>query len=156
MGVALHTESAVGRLEELLVLVAVRIESSDDGDVGSDRCTHSSGNLGFRLWNIGNRHGSMKGQVDSIERTVLLDVLDDSVCIFVESLLGDPTAERASYGTDRRQEPYEVYTIEFTRHFGEALNVTASFEDRFTTLGRTVELPLFDARRPGAKCASLV
>ena len=104
----LHAECQVGGLQELFVLVAVRIERrGQDGGLAHD-LAHPSRDVGLRPLDAAHRHGPVQCHVHAIERAALGQVVEhDAEEVFV-GFVRDPARADARLGKERRLDAHQL------------------------------------------------
>uniref|UniRef100_M4C667 Uncharacterized protein n=1 Tax=Hyaloperonospora arabidopsidis (strain Emoy2) TaxID=559515 RepID=M4C667_HYAAE len=136
--VILDAEREVRVAQELLILVAVRIESAGDESLRADHFAHSARDLGFRARHVTHAHGAVQRQVGAVERPLRLEVLDHVRHQGVEGVLRHPARGRTALRKQRRFDADDFDVRMLARHFHEAGDgAEARAEQRFAARRRT-------------------
>ena len=123
--VVLHAEGQVGIPQEILILVAVRIEGAGDEGLGPDHLADTARELRFGLGDIAYPHRAMQGQIGAVERPLRLELGDHLVDEVIVGAFVDPTGAGAGLRKQRRFDADQFHVGVFARHLHEAAHVAA-------------------------------
>jgi hypothetical protein len=123
-----HREGQVGVFEELVVLIAMKVEGRGDKRLGTDRFPYPPRQFGFRPEDAAHGHRPVHTEIDPVERLLGLDLGDHLANERFIGFAGDPSRAGAGLRPQRRLDADQFDTIEFARHLHESAHIVFGIE----------------------------
>ncbi len=121
----LHAEGHVGGGQELLVLVAVRIEGADDEGAAPDHRAHPPRDLGLGPGHAAHAHRAVQGEIDAVPCSAGLQFVDHAAEEDLERLCRDPAGAGTGLGPERRFDADQLDALVLARDLHETAHVRA-------------------------------
>ena len=155
MRVSFGNEGSIGPLQKLLVLIAVQVERTGNGDIGSNDLPNAPCYLGFRSGNASYGHGAVKRKIHTVNGHIGFEVISDDRHEMLEAFSTFPASRGATVNSIGRVDPDYLNIRVFACGMHKAANKSSFTVNEFVALyeGNAPRSVLNLSVSPGTECA---